>query len=205
MLRTTEIEMQDYSNACADVAIVNLFKLRGLTPPSREDISNQLTQLFSGPRIGDQQAPKAIEVLNLLISHGFFCALVGVPPSFWSAPQKILTRFLDAGCNLLLYFNWRMPEGPVSTHVTLAEGYTERGYRVIDGEPGGHRPEGSTIELEPNMPSEAELEQARQWMQTHSHGNRLMLPFINIAVSHSPQELALGLLPHFIVVYPSPE
>ena len=153
----------------------------------------------SGSRIGDQDAPKAIDILNFLVTSGFICALVGIPPALWAEPQKILTQFLDQGCHLLLFFNWRNTNGSVVTHVTLVEGYDERGYQVIDGEPG-YYPEGAPFELEPQELSAEEEEKVRKWLENHSHGSRRTLPFYGIGLN-TTENLALGLTQHALVVY----
>jgi hypothetical protein len=196
--------MASHNNVCGHVAIINLFKLRGLKPPTLDQVIDGLDLLgtVSGSaRIGNPDDPVAVDILNFLSASGLIVALLGIPPAFWPEPQKLLTRFLDVGCHVLLFFNWRKSEtGKVLSHVTLAEGYDGKGYHVIDGEPG-YYPEGKTIELEPEAISPEESAKIRQWMESNSHGSRQVLPYYPIGLS-TPESLALGLTSHALIVYP---
>jgi hypothetical protein len=154
VLATEEIYMSAYNNDCALATIINLFKLRGLKPPSFDEVNQGLYQVAQVVRrgasvIGDQEAPTVLEVQTFLALTDFLSAQIIIPQSFWKEPQKILTRFLDEGCHLIIFYNWRDSETKeIITHVTLCEGHNEQGYSVIDGMPG-YFPEGKLIELEP--------------------------------------------------------
>jgi hypothetical protein len=203
MLVTKDIEMQAHSNTCAHSAIINLFKLRALPPPSFDEVNAGLETVMravSGRNvIGDPESPTPVDTLHFLTAMGFVCALVGIPPACWQDPQKILQRFLNEGCHLLIYFNWRDPDTKeIVTHISLVEGYSEAGYRVIDGEPGFY-PEGKLIELEPSALSDDETESFGLWLETHAHGSRRTLPFVSVGAG---TPAGLGLLAHFLAIYP---
>jgi len=205
VLATKDIEKQAYSNSCAHTQIINLFKLRGIKPPSFDDVNEGLDLVIRSTRsrdvIGDQDTPTSYEIFFFLALTDFVCGIVGIPPAFWAEPQKILKPFLDTGCNLLIFYTWREPEsGEVMTHVSLAEGYDESGYKVIDGEPQ-YYPEGAAIELEPQMP-EVSMEDLKEWAESQTHGSRRTLPFFNVAVHASASERGLGLAAQVIVIYP---
>jgi hypothetical protein len=199
MLATEDIAIQPYQICCAHATIFNLFKLRGLEPPTFEELDRLLEACAAATGRKDaSEGSRCADVQNVLAWYNFLTAAIVVPRSGQPEPHKVLTPFLDAGCNLILFFNWKdLESGEIVTHITLAEGYNEQGYQVIDGEPGFY-PEGKPFELEMRMQPD-ELDAVKSWLETHSHGSRRLLPFYSTAVL--PEE-PLGMLPYVVVVYP---
>jgi hypothetical protein len=200
MLATEDIAIQPYQNCCAHATIFNLFKVRGFEPPAFEELDERLELCARAYGRKDASGGSTYtEVQNVLAGYDFLTAAVAIPFSSMREPHKILTRFLDARCNLIIFFTWRSPEdGKTVPHITLAEGYNEKGYQVIDGEPGYYA-EGTPIELEPKLPLDGEEEAVKRWIEIHSHGSRRLLPFYSVAMF---PDNPLGLAAHVLIVFP---
>ncbi len=212
-LEETQIEKQPVEGDCAFTAIINLFKLHGLQPPTYASLKDGLHVLRSAapkPRLASkyqaayaahEDEPTPVELLNLLgiVAGGFVCQLGVVPYPLWSEPQALLTQHLEAGRNLLLFYSWREPNtGRVIGHVSVADGYDARGYIVLDGQPPLEGVS-STFELEPAQYTAEEIEALRPAYEATHHGSRMVLPFFPVA--QAPDN-PLGLGAHFIVVEP---
>lgn len=195
-LDSAQIELAQYRNECAPIALINLLKLCGIEPPPIGIVIEGLDALAFTLHAAQQARPgqegfTPFEVFGALNSTGRLVCLLGiVPPSLWQDPRPVLTHFLDDGCYLLLFFTWRAPDGELFPHVVVAEGYDERGYIVLDGE---GFPEGAVLELEPRF-SDEEL---AKMVQDRKHGSRVILPFYSVATADNP----LGIHMYFVVAY----
>lgn len=198
-LASTDIELATSRDVCAHLAIINLFKLRGLRPPAIDDVEagfdayRRAVGTFSPAQfIG---GAKPYEIAALLATSGrFLSALLIIPHSQMANPQNVLTGFLASGCHLLIFFTWRVPEtGEVVSHAVVVESYTEHGYAVIDSE--GY-PEGYALDLEP---TQAELERVQRLREGRTHGSRWVLPFYPCAC---PPDYPIGINANVVVVYP---
>jgi hypothetical protein len=193
-----QIELQRHADECASVAVVNFFRLRELPAPSVEDVSRMFGLLRAASKGAPAPAPTCVEVLNVLAGGcNFLCVLGVIPPALWHEPRLVLTHYLDLGCHLFVFYRWRDPaDGSAASHVVVAEGYDERGMVVLNGDP--NLPSREVIELEPAEVTPAELEQAKERIETHPHGARQLLPFYPCMTEAAP----FGLTPHFVAVYP---
>lgn len=196
-LRNEDIELQRHSDDCTAVAVVNFFKLRELPTPSVADVWHAFTLYREVSKGAPAPAPTCVEVLNVLAGGcNFLCALGVIPLALWHEPGIILRHYLDIGCHLFVFYQWRNPTtGEPMAHIVVAEGYDERGMSVIDGsaEVGG-----DVIVLEPLALAADELAELTRQSQARGHGARKVLPFYPCMTSENP----IGLTPHFVVVYP---
>lgn len=204
MLAESEIVKVRNAGECAHDAVRNLFKLRGLAPPSHDELDQAFGVMrehrarFGVAATGE--GPTGVELLNLLASSGrFLCSLVVIPPQFSDDPRQLITYYLDRGFSLLLAFNWRDPATrAVDTHIVVAEGYTAEGFAVLDGEPD--LGQGRVIELEPREFTPEQLEALRPRFAAATSGSRRVLPFYPSA---SPPARPLGIIPQFVAVSPA--
>ncbi len=206
-LDDADIEAQRHSDTCADVAIINLFKLRGLEPPSYDFLDECFAT--AAPSDAVDRATNTTATFQILAAlSSFVVAQVIIPSANYRAPHEIIKHFLDQGCDLLFFFAWREPEhGEIVYHVSVCEGISERGYLLIDGE---FRHEGFPVEfeLEPTMIPTAEQKDAAIAAAANpdTHGSRRVLPFCEVTSRVlAPMGITphVGLLVHFIVAYPN--
>jgi hypothetical protein len=201
-LESKDIEGVPRDGLCAHAAVVNVFKLRGLTPPALEEVGETfaVARGIFNERLGFERVgadPIPLEVLSVLNASGKFVVLLGeIPPQYAREPHKLLTHFLDIHGLLVLFYTWRDPETDEDVpHAVVAEGYDSRGFLVLDSESAVM--EGTTIELEPSPPSAELIEAARLAAEDGPRGCRRVLPFYETATLDNP----LGLLPQFVVIY----
>lgn len=187
------IEQQPDSLACALSAAVNLFKLRGQTPPALRDLMRAcptwregVLQTEAVELIRCFGFPQRVELL------AFRC--------FSRRPDLVLKPLLRIGCHFILGYSWRHPQtGAVIQHAVVCDGYDSRGYRVLDSS-GGYASD-SLIEFEPR-PSMAEYNFIQRMKEKYPHGSRRVLPY-GPAVA-DPSE-GIGLSPLFVCAFPDPE
>jgi hypothetical protein len=193
----SQIEPSLYSDDCADAAVINLLKLRGLTPPSRDQLNGFIDTLSNiNPASPGLTPVNILHILGILCPD--VCGLMTVPHRAWRDPKPVMTRFLDEGCHLVVFFRWRDAlDGAEFGHVVVAEGYDERGMIVLDGALDDGR---ATIELEPEPLSDDEADALLQRFHADPCGVRRVLPFFPCA---EPAIGTLGITSVFIAVYPT--
>ena len=205
MLAATEIAAQPEPDTCAHAAVINLFRLRGLQPePTFEGLKVAVRQARGLQRASGAATPTGEgvsiwEIHSIIANAGrIFASVCYCPPQLWDYPKAAMSPYLDAGCQLIVFFNLYAAERRIiADHVVVAEGYDdERGMIVLDSEPGWY--EGTTIELQPRPFTMEQLEDAEKWLESNSHGSRRRLPFYRV---QTPENI-FGLSPYFIVVHP---
>lgn len=199
-LRSEDIAMAHRDDVCSFYAIINLFKRRGLRPPTFEELVELYFALDPKCTCRERQLYGGLinhETHALIVESDFHGLVVAGAVPRGVPPEVVLKPFLNMGYHFIIGYAWKHPDdGQVILHAVVVEGYTEEGYQVIDSA-GGYS-EDSLIELEPT-PTPEEHQERKRWKEIHPHGARRILPFVPLRTHGNP----LGIDPYFIMAFPS--
>jgi hypothetical protein len=193
MLESKDIAMQHHPSASAFYGIINLYRVRDLSPEPEFDQLYSALLTFKRP---EAVSLTAVDQLHLLMMCEFpaICAVVGIP--LWSTPKEVFCRFLDEGCHIIASYTWQKRPNDLQPHNIVIESYNADGFTVLDCA-GGYK-EGSRIELEPNFTDEY-LREHEERKRLEQHGARRILPFVGATSVSKP----LGIHRTFLIIYPT--
>ncbi|MGA9997402.1 MAG: hypothetical protein WBP93_18430 [Pyrinomonadaceae bacterium] len=186
-LRSEDITATHHPLACGYYALINLYQLRGIEPPSFSELHSAVVSYDEREGGDGKRGLAPTDQLRLLAAFGFpyFCAVSFMPLK--QSPRACLAPFLDQGCALIVGYGWKRPDGRAMPHCVVVESYSDEGFSVIDSTAGYE--EGSKIEFEPEWTPELVADFSER----------------KAAEPRATGDNKLGIHPFFLIAYPPTE
>ena len=142
-LADSEIARAHDPLACGYYAIINLYKLRGLEPPTYAHMAAAFLDDLKRQTLYIRRAAghtvyglTAFDQLGLLVRFNFpaLCAVYALPK--WTTAEDVFPEMLAGGCHLIVNYTWERADGSAMGHSVVAEGLKPEGLSVLDSASG---------------------------------------------------------------------
>ena len=202
-LASEQIAKTHHPLACGYYALINLYKLRGVEPPSFGRLSAAFLSYLKNDSLFSRRSSNSnlygltpFDQFRLLTDFSFpaFCCLAAIHPR--SSAREMFSQLLLSRCALIVSYTWQRPDGALIGRSVVAEGCNQRGITVLDSTAGFD--DGSMIELEPRWTPE-EIKRIEERRDARSHGTRRILPYARTATKSDP----VGIHTFFLIAYPN--
>jgi hypothetical protein len=197
-LPTEQIRSQENGTDCGANAIINMYRVLGLEPPTVTLIAENFGVLVAqSPIHRNRRYDDGIGALDTYYLLYALCfpepfALGAIPVGVRA--RDVFVPLLNVGCVLIVGYQWRL-FGEVLAHAVVVEGYDADGLQAICG--GGFNAPDTIVNFDSNF-SQTQID--AMFANLQPHGCRCTLPFEPVLRAEGD----LGISPYFIIARRAP-